>query len=144
MRTRLFFLVAIMGVAVVAVACGRASQADIDSALGITPTATFSAEQIATGTANAALAQESGAGDVAQGKIQYQLRCLNCHRANNTMNAPVLSGPDNPAIQYTDAELEALIRTGQGHSTPPGPLNEVTISESQLTNIIAYIRDQSE
>src|SRR5688572_5165364 len=129
MRTRLFFLLATFGIAVVAVACGRASQSEIESALGITPTATFSAEQIATGTANAALAQASGAGDVTQGKTQYQLRCLNCHRPNNTMNAPVLSGPDNPATLLTDAELEALVRTGQGHSTPPGPLNEVTISE---------------
>src|SRR5829696_2800462 len=53
MRTRLTFLVATLGIAVIAVACGRASQADIDSALGITPTATLSADQIATGTANA-------------------------------------------------------------------------------------------
>src|SRR5215217_1896128 len=121
MRTRLTFLVATLGIAVVAVACGRASQADIDSALGITPTATLSADQIATGTANAALAQSSGGtvGDVAQGRIQYQLRCLNCHRPNNAVNAPVLSGPDNPAVALTDEQLITLIRTGEGHSTPP-------------------------
>jgi mono/diheme cytochrome c family protein len=143
MRTRLTFLIATLGIAVVAVACGRASQADIDSALGITPTATLSAEQIASATAGAGTAQAAGTGDVAQGRVQYQLRCLNCHRPNNTLNAPVLSGPDNPSTQYTDEELKTLVRTGEGHSTPPGPLSEVTISESQLNNIIAFIRDQS-
>ena len=145
MRTRLTFLVATLGIALIAVACGRASRADIDSALGITPTATLSAEQIATGTASAALAQSSGAvtGDVMQGRTQYQLRCLNGHRPNNVVNAPVLSGPDNPAVALSDEQLITLVRTGQGHSTPPGPLSEVTISESQLINIIAFIRDQS-
>jgi mono/diheme cytochrome c family protein len=164
MRKRLSFLVVTLAVAVIAVACGRASKEDINAALGITPTVTLSAEQIATGTASAAAAQETrsaaiamagspgaggspvalaAAGDVVQGRTQYQLRCLNCHRPNNAVNAPVLAGPDNPATKYSDQELVALVRTGDGHSTPPGPLNEVNISERQLINIIAFIRDQS-
>lgn len=161
MRTRLSFLIVTIAVAFVAVACGRASQSDIDSALGITPTATLSAEMMATGTAQAAVAEqtrtaafaaaEAGgspvaialSGDVVQGRTQYQLRCLNCHRPNNAVNAPVLSGPDNPATQLSDQALIDLVRTGEGHATPPGPLSEVTISERQLINIIAFIRDQS-
>lgn len=164
MRKRLSFLVVTLAVAVIAVACGRASQEDINAALGITPTATLSAEQIATGTAAAVAVQQTqsaviamagspgaggspvdlaAAGDVVQGRTQYQLRCLNCHRPGNAVNAPVLSGPDNPATKYTDQELVDLVRTGEGHATPPGPLSEVTISERQLINIIAFIRDQS-
>ena len=139
MRTRLTFLVATFAIAVVAVACGRASQKEIESALGITPTATLSAEQIATGTAGASLA----IGNVTQGRAQFQIRCLNCHRPNNNVNAPVLAGPDNPAVALTDEELITLVRTGEGHSTPPGPLTEVTISETALNDIIAFIRDQS-
>src|SRR5687768_11183224 len=107
MRTRLTFLIATFGIAVIAVACGRATQSEIESALGITPTATLSAEQMATGTANAA----SIVGDVAQGRTQYQLRCLNCHRANSPLNAPLLSGPDNPATKFTDEQLTTLVRT---------------------------------
>lgn len=161
MRRRLSFLVATIAVAFIAVACGRASPKEINSALGITPTATLSAEMIATGTAEADIAQQTRTaaiaaadaggspvslaltGDVVQGRTQYQLRCLNCHRANNNVNAPVLSGPDNPATQLSDQALIDLVRTGEGHATPPGPLNEVTISERQLINIIAFIRDQS-
>lgn len=161
MRRRFSFLVATIAVAVVAVACGRASKDDINAALGITPTATLSAEMMATGAAQVAAAEqtrtaafaaaEAGGspvamaltGDVVQGRTQYQLRCLNCHRANNAVNAPVLSGPDNPATKLSDAELVALVRTGEGHASPPGPLSEVTISERQLINIIAFIRDQS-
>lgn len=164
MRTRLLFLLATIGVAVFAVACGRASQQEIDSALGITPTATLSAEQVATGTAAAVVAEQTrtaafnalsspgagggdvslaAAGDVAQGKLQYQLRCLNCHRPNNAVNGPVLAGPDNPAVALTDQQIVDLVRTGEGHASPPGPLTEVTISERQLINILAFVRDQS-
>ena len=161
MRKRLTFLVATIAVAFIAVACGRASQDDINAALGITPSATLSAEMMATGTAQVQIAEqtrtaavaaaEAGGspvalaltGDVVQGRTQYQLRCLNCHRPNNAVNAPILSGPGNPATQFSDEELVALVRTGEGHATPPGPLNEVTISERQLINIIAFIRDQS-
>src|SRR4051812_10238400 len=57
MRRRLFFLVSTLCVAFVAVACGRASQKDIDAALGITPTVTLSAGQMSTGTAGAQAAQ---------------------------------------------------------------------------------------
>ena len=83
------------------------------------------------------------AGDVVQGRTQYQLRCLNCHRPNNAVSAPVLAGPDNPAVELSDQQLIDLVRTAEGHATPPGPLTEVTISERQLINIIAFIRDQS-
>jgi mono/diheme cytochrome c family protein len=164
MRTRLSLLAVTVGIAIVAVACGRATQEQIDAALGITPTPTYSVEQIATGTANAVAAQETraaaqaalaspgsggtvslaAAGDVTQGSTQYRLRCLNCHRVGSPSNAPVLEGPDNPAVALTDQELFDLVRTGEGHATPPGPLTEVTISEGQLINILAFIRSQSQ
>lgn len=164
MRTRFSLLLVTVGIAIVAVACGRASQADIDSALGITPTTTFTAEQIASSTAVAVSAQETrtaaqallaspgaagsgvslaAAGDVTQGGLQYRLRCLNCHRANSPSGAPLLEGPDNPAVALADQAIFDLVRTGEGHSAPPGPLTEVTISDTQLINIIAFIRDQS-
>jgi mono/diheme cytochrome c family protein len=161
MRTRLSFLVVTIAVAFIAVACGRATPQEIDSALGITPTATLSAEMMATGTAEAATVEQTRtaaqaaadaggspvsialSGDVTQGRTQFQLRCLNCHRAGNAVGGPVLSGPDNPAVALSDQQMIDLVRTGEGHATPPGPLAEVTISERQLINIIAFIRDQS-
>lgn len=163
MRRRLSFLVATFAVAVIAVACGRASQKDIDAALGITPSPTLSVAQIATGTASAASAQQTrtaalaaigspgsgspvslaAAGDIVQGRTQFQLRCARCHNPNGNGSAPALAGAGNPATKYTDQELENLVRTGQGHASPPGPLNAVTISDRQLINIIAFIRDQS-
>jgi mono/diheme cytochrome c family protein len=162
MRTRLSLLVVTIGIAVVAAACGRASETDILSALGITPTATLSSEQAATSTAaaisgletrtaaQASIDSGSGspvalaeAGDVAQGKIQFQLRCLNCHRVAGTGTAPALVGPANPAVPISDQGIFDLVRTGEGHAVPPGPLTVVTISDRQLINIIAFIRDQS-
>ena len=50
-RARFFFMAVIISVA--AVACGRASQNDINSALHITPSPTLSAAEIVTSTAAA-------------------------------------------------------------------------------------------
>lgn len=162
MRNRLSFLVVTLGLAAAAVACGRASDDDILSALGITPTATLSVDQIATGTSAAVTSQEtrtaamtnleSGSGspvsladtgDVAQGTIQFQLRCLNCHKPAGAGSGPALAGPENPAASFSDQAIFDLVRTGDGHAKPPGPLTAVTISDRQLINIIAFIRNQS-
>jgi mono/diheme cytochrome c family protein len=164
MRRRLTFLITTIGIAVFAVACGRATQDEINSALGITPTATLSVEQVATGTALAistdqtrtaavaAMTANPGSGspvslvdvaDIVQGKTQFQLRCLNCHKVSGSGSASALAGVDNPATTYSDQELIDLIRSGEGHAAPPGPLTSVTISDRQLINIIGYIRDQS-
>jgi mono/diheme cytochrome c family protein len=163
MRTRLSLLVIVLGVAAVAVACGRASDDDVLSALGITPTATMSAEQMSTSTAVAVADQETrtaamaeieaggaspvslaAAGDVVQGKTQFQIRCLRCHQPTGTGAGPSLAGPGNAATLLSDQEIVDLVRTGEGHAAPPGPLNEVTISDRQMINILAYIRDQAE
>jgi mono/diheme cytochrome c family protein len=164
MRTRLAFLVMTVSIAVIAVACGRASQTDIDMALGITPTPTFSAAAILTSTAEAgsaaatkqaaiaALASPGGqganvdlasAGDVTQGRVQFQIRCQQCHQPSGKGAAVALAGPGNAATKYTDAQLRDLVRTGVGHAQPPGPLNTTAISDRQLINIIAFIRSQS-
>jgi mono/diheme cytochrome c family protein len=150
MRTRGSFLIMTLAIALVAVACGRASQKDIDSALGITPTATLSAAEIATGTSQAiadatkqaqALAALSSpgsggspvslaaAGDVVQGRTQFMIRCQQCHQPAGTGTGPALTGPNNPAVAMTDEQLEALIRTGVNHSTPPGAFTTIDISD---------------
>lgn len=165
MRKRLSLLLVTLAVAVVAVACGRASKQDIDAALGITPSATLSVAQVATGTANAANAAQTrtaaraalsspGAGgspvslaalgDVTAGQRSFNTYCSRCHRPAGNGPAAALAGPNNPATKYTDEQLQALVRTGVGHTKPPGPLTTVTIPDSSLINIIAYIRDQSQ
>lgn len=165
MRKRLSFLLVTLAVAVVAVACGRASQKSIDSALHITPTATLSVAQIATGTADAANAAQTrtaaravlsspGAGgspislaalgDVTAGQRSFNNFCARCHRPAGNGSAPALAGAGNPATKYTDQQIQTLVRTGEGHAKPPGPLTVVSIPDSSLINIIAYIRDQSQ
>lgn len=164
MRRRLAFLVMTIAIAVVAVACGRASQNQIDAALGITPTVTLSAADMATGTSQAVITLATrqaaiaslaspgsggspvsfaAAGDIVQGRTQFMIRCQQCHQPSGAGRAPALKGPNNPAVALTDEGLRELVRSGVGHAAPPGPLNEVAISDRQLINIIAYIRDQS-
>ncbi|MGI8476396.1 MAG: c-type cytochrome [Thermomicrobiales bacterium] len=164
MRMRVTFLLMTIGIAVVAVACGRASDRQIDAALGITPTPTLSAGSVATGTssaiaegtrraqaraalgspgANGSPASLAAAGDVVQGKSAFQLRCLGCHQASGAGRAPALKGPANPSVALSDGQLQDLIRKGTKHPVPPGPYTTVDISDRQLINILAFLRDQA-
>src|SRR3954452_13516941 len=106
-RSRFSFLVMCAVVTLVVVACGRASQEDIDNALNITQVPTLSAEQQAQGTqqaaseqqtrtaAQAALASPSNGGpvDIASagnpilGRTVFSQRCMGCHKAGG--NAPL-------------------------------------------------------
>jgi mono/diheme cytochrome c family protein len=70
------------------------------------------------------------------------MRCQGCHTPGG-QPAPALSGPNNPATKYTDEQLVELLRTGQGHATPPGPLSIVDVNEKQMIDILAFIRQQS-
>ena len=165
-RTRFSFLAMVVLIAIIAVACGRASPADIDEALGITSTATLSEADVAQLTQEAISEQETreaaqeqllsgsppadgspvdlaSAGDPVAGRTAYLQRCQSCHKPGGAGPAPDLTGPDSPAAQYSDAELVELLRTGEGHADPPGPLDEVAVNEKQMLNILAYIREQS-
>lgn len=166
-RTRFSFLAMVVLVAIIAVACGRASPEDIDEALGITSTATLSEADVAQLTQEAINEQETreaaqaslqsgspvaggspvdlaSAGDPVAGRTAFLQRCQSCHRPGGAGPAPELVGPNNPATQYSDAELVEMLRTGEGHADPPGPLDEVAVNEQQMLNILAYIRQQSE
>ena len=152
MRGRASLLVMMIGLAVFAVGCGRASQKQIDQALGITPTATWSAEDIATSTARAA-AQASAAanaspgsvaavGNITQGRSSFQFNCAQCHRADGAGRGPSLEGPNSPAVPLTDDQIKDLIRNGTDH-TPPGPVPSFTLNDQRIADIIAYIRSIS-
>ncbi|MCO5221782.1 MAG: cytochrome c [Thermomicrobiales bacterium] len=144
-----------LSVLIVVVACGRASEDDINKALGIVPTATLTDEQIAQATeaANAAASAiaEGGTpdtgvaampvGDVRLGQQQFQFQCMACHQPSGAGQGPALTVPDSPVGDMTDQELFDLVRTGEGH-TGQQPISTVRISDTQLAAIIAYIRDQ--
>ena len=122
-------------VALVMVACGRATQEDIDNALNITPTTTLSAEQVAQNTAAAVSEEETrtaaqaalaspgadgapvdlaSAGNPTMGRTAFLMRCQGCHNPAGAGAAPALAGPDNPATALSDQELVDLLRTGEG------------------------------
>lgn len=144
-----------LSVLIVVVACGRASEQEINDALGIKPTATLSDEQIAQASEVAVAAASAIAaggtaepvngglpvGDVRLGQQQFQFQCLACHQPSGAGQGPALTGPDSPVIAMTDQELTDLIRLGEGH-TGQQPFSTVRMSDMQLASIIAYIRDQ--
>jgi len=163
-RTRLSFLAMCAVIGIVAVACGRASQDDINNALHITVTATMSEQQIADSTAQAVSEQTTreaaqaalsspgadggpvdlaSAGDANAGRIAFLQRCQGCHKPAGGGLGPTLAGPDNPAVAFSDQQLVDLLRTGEGHASPPGPLSEVDVNEKQMVDILAFIRQQS-
>lgn len=155
LRRRAGLIVCLLSLTVLAAACGRASEDDINSALGITPTATQSAEQIAAVTATAearasqsaaggaatpATADEAAAallasGNVALGQTVFFQNCLSCHGPNAP--AGVLNGPNDADLSA--GSFLALIRDGTGHPTPPGPFIAQRISDDQLRNLYAWL-----
>lgn len=149
MRARALLLVMTIGIAIVAVACGRASESDINSALGITPSPTQSAAEIGTSTAAAAAAQTAAAaaaaspgavalGDITQGETQFNIFCAQCHKPDGSGRGPALAGAESPAKGMTDEQLTDLIRNGTNHD-PPGAYKTTEISDKQITNINTYI-----
>lgn len=143
-----------LSVLIVVVACGRATEDEINEALGIEPTATLSDQQLAQATEQAAAAASavaSGAtpagvpaipvGDVRLGQQQFQFQCLQCHQPSGVGPGGAITLADSPAIDLTDQEIFDLVRTGEGHEGQQ-PVSEVRVSDMQLASIIAYIRDQ--
>lgn len=146
-QQRLVLLVTTIGIAVFAAGCGRATPEQINQALGITPTATLSAEQIAAETAAASTATAAhelamsspGAvalGDVTQGKRQFGTWCAGCHSAGGA--GPDILSPGSPGASVTAETLLPLVREGKGH-TPPGPYKTTEISDKQVKDVAAYI-----
>lgn len=156
MGGRLGILGAVVGVAIFAAACGRATEEQIDAALGITPTPTVSPEEIATATAAAsatsaarALAQASpdpGAeaaalGDVRRGGNQFRTWCSSCH-APGGQGGNILE-PGSAGSDVTYEGLLALVRDGEGHPNPPGPYLAALISDRQVADIAAFILSEA-
>ncbi len=157
-RSRASFLAMCIVLSIVVVACGRASQQEIDEALGSTPTMTDElkvqetneavvADQTrAAAQAHLATPGNEGSVDIAStgnptlGKTTFTQRCMGCHKAGGM--GPDLSGPSSPVNSLTDQQIIDLLRTGEGH-TPPGPLTTVDISDSNMPNLLAYLREQA-
>lgn len=154
MRHRLSIILMALAVLAFAVACGRASQEEIDAALGIVPTPTLSAEGEATATANALAAASAEAGgspaagpavavgDVMKGRQQFQFQCQQCHLPNGSGKGPALAGSTSPVVNMSAAQLSDLIRNGTGHPGVQG-IPEARINDGQLADLIAFLKDQA-
>jgi mono/diheme cytochrome c family protein len=147
------------------VACGRASEEEIDQALGVTPTptvdpveqarATEAAEaQAATAQAEQAMGSASPAdgadvagdenlGNATLGRTKFQFTCQTCHRAGGT--APDLLEPGGEFAQIDYATLYPILREGEGHTGAgmPGAYQTFQLTDADIANIGAYIREQA-
>lgn len=126
------------------VACGRATEEQIEQALGITPTPTVDAAEAARATEDAEMAMatpdDPNAGIAALGATKFQFNCQVCHSA--TGSAPTLLEPGGPYADIDYATLYPILREGEGHD-PPGPYQTFTLTDDDIANIGAYIREQA-
>jgi mono/diheme cytochrome c family protein len=149
-----FGLISIVIVAIVLMACGRATEEQIDQALGITPTATIdptvSANETATAEAAELAVGSPGSGSAVPvavtgnptlGKSKFQFVCLMCHKVGGTGTAPDLIAPGGVGAGLTMEELTVIIREGTGH--PPGPYADFQVTDADMANILAYILEQA-
>lgn len=155
-RTRAGLLVTLTAVALLVMACGRASDAEIFSAIGITPTPTQSPEQIATATAAVAAQQTAVAaavaspgvggggavamGDITRGGRTFNSNCVQCHSAS-AAGGDILA-PGGPAGALTLETLTVLVRDAPNHA-PPGPYQTFQISDRALNDLLAYLVAES-
>lgn len=138
----------VIAVVLLVAACGRATQEEIDQALGITPTPTEDPAEVAVAAEEAsAVADASGAaspveeyvGTAALGRTRFQFTCQICHSASGS--APDLLEPGGPYADVDYATLYPILREGEGH--PPGPYESFELTDSDIANIAAYIREQA-
>ncbi len=140
-RRRGYVLATIVLVAMVA-ACGRATEEQIDQALGITPTPTQDAAAIAQATeAASASPADENAGTAALGRTRFQFTCQTCHSAAGS--APDLLEPGGPWSTIDYATLYPILREGEGHSPQPGPYQTFQLTDADIANIGAFIREQA-
>ena len=159
-RRRAGILVTTVAVAVIAVACGRATDDEINAALGIKPTATLSAQEQAAATeaanakatANANAAASGGTpvaedvdlaslGNVTAGQTSALVACNLCHGASKP--GGVLFGPGSASAALTDQQLYDTVKLGTNHGPEvggPGP--EKRLTDKDIYNIIAFIRSK--
>jgi mono/diheme cytochrome c family protein len=141
-------VLAVIGLVTLVVACGRASEEEIDQALGITPTPTVDVaaatrEAQAAASAVAASPVDENAGTAALGRTKFQFTCQTCHRAGGT--APDLIEKGGPYADIDYATLYPILREGEGHSEQgaPGPYETFVLTDDDIANIGAFIREQA-
>ncbi len=154
-RTKAMLLLGMIGMTLLVAACGRASDSEILSAIGITPTPTQSPEQIATATAVvaaqqtavAAAASSPGAGggavamgDITRGERTFNSNCVRCHSAGAAGGDILAQG--GPASALTLESLTTLVREAPNH-TPPGPYQSFQVSDRALNDLLAYLIAES-
>ena len=139
-------MLAVIAVVLLVVACGRATEEQIDQALGITPTPTVDAAEAARASkeaevAGAASPVDTNAGVAALGRTKFQFNCQTCHSPGGT--APDLLATGGPYANIDYATLYPILREGEGHSPSPGPYETFVITDDDIANIGAYIREQA-
>lgn len=154
MIRRAMVLAVVIVTTVALVACGRASQEQINAALGITPTPTLSAANMtATAQAVAALKTRTAAsngspgaagpvGNVASGNMQFQTQCAGCHQPGGGGAAPDILAKGSAGSKVTYQTLLPLVRQGKNH-TPPGPYTTLELTDQQVADLVAYILSQA-
>lgn len=134
------------------VACGRATEQQIDQALGITPTPTTDATRMAQATETAAAEDEAEAatppvdenlGIASAGRTRFQFTCQTCHAPGGSGSAPDLLASGGVGADIDYATLYPILREGEGHSPAPGPYAVFTLTDDDIANIAAYIRENA-
>ena len=156
MRNQGAMLLVVFAVALAVTACGRATDEQINQALGITPTPTPSLDDLATSTAAAEAAEATrlaevaspsgdapvALGNVSLGRSQFQTNCMGCHGPFSQIG-PKLLEPGGVAVDLTLEEMQAVVREGEGHPTPPGPYPQSRIADSAIRDLYAYILSEA-
>jgi len=79
-------------------------------------------------------------GDAAAGQATFQSTCNGCHPNANAGIGPALNGPAFSTRYPDNSAIAAVVRSGRG-AMPA--FSQTLLSDSDLTNVIAYLRSLS-
>ena len=82
-------------------------------------------------------------GSVQIGRTTFAVQCQRCHSPTGTGVGGALVGSTSPTVAMTDAQIYNLLKVGTGHDkTTGGPGALPNVTDKQIYDIIAFIRDQ--
>lgn len=141
-------VLAVIAAVLFVVACGRATEQEIDQALGITPASTADPTSIALANEVAASAVatpqvDEHPGIASAGATKFQFNCQTCHAPGGSGSAPDLLAAGGIGVDIDYATLYPILREGVGHSPVPGPYEEFVLTDDDIANIAAYIRENA-
>jgi mono/diheme cytochrome c family protein len=74
--------------------------------------------------------------------VAFLTNCTACHRGPTARGGDLLA-PGGIGAGVTFESLLPIVRQGEGHPTPPGPVPVTKLDDADLHDLVAFIRSNA-